>query len=122
MKAKKPHYNVRRLLNKTEGYLYILPTLLLMMILLVIPIFMVIQYSLYDNVIITDESLFVGLRNYITVLNDKVFIKAISNTARFTLISIGAHLVIGMIYALLLNSKYLSTATKGLFRVLYALP
>ena len=37
--------------KKLTPYGYLLPTIILMMILLVVPIIMVISYSLYDNVI-----------------------------------------------------------------------
>jgi multiple sugar transport system permease protein len=51
-----------------EPYLYLLPTVIIMFVLLVIPIFMVIRYSFYDNVIINKNPSFVGISNYKTVL------------------------------------------------------
>ncbi len=103
-------------------YGYILPTVILMLILLIIPIVMVIRYSFYDNVIINDNPIFVGLKNYIQVLSDKNFHKAAANTIVFVLVSIIAHMVIGMLFAMILNTRYLSTPVKGIFRVIYALP
>ena len=50
--------------KKLTPYGYLLPTIILMMILLVIPIVMVIDYSLYDNVIANKNPVFVGLSNY----------------------------------------------------------
>lgn len=103
-------------------YMYLLPTVVLMFILLVIPIVMVIGYSFFDNVIINKNPVFVGLSNYKAVLSDPTFLTAIKNTLFFVIVSIVAHLVIGMVFAMVLNTRYLGDKTKGIFRVIYALP
>lgn len=108
--------------RQATPYLYILPTVVLMFILLVIPVVMVIGYSLYDNVIINPEPVFVGLKNYATVLKDTTFHKAILNTLFFVIVSIIAHMIIGMVFAMVLNTRYLGNKSKGIFRVIYALP
>lgn len=108
--------------KKLTPYGYLLPTIILLLILLVIPVIMVIGYSFFDNVIVNKNPVFVGLKNYATVLHDKNFWNAISNTLFFVIVSMVAHLVIGMIFALVLNTRYLGNKTKGIFRVIYALP
>lgn len=108
--------------KKLTPYGYLLPTIILLFILLVIPVAMVIGYSFFDNVIVNKNPVFVGLKNYATVLHDKNFWKAISNTLFFVIVSMVAHLVIGMVFALVLNTRYLGNKTKGVFRVIYALP
>lgn len=102
--------------------MYILPTIILLLVLLVIPIIMVIGYSLFDNVIINDSPIFVGFKNYATVLTDSTFHKAIGNTLFFVIVSIIAHIILGMMFATILNTYYLPTRVKGIFRVIYALP
>lgn len=102
--------------------MYLLPTVVLMFILLVIPIAMVIGYSFFDNVIVNKNPIFVGLENYKTVLSDPTFLIAIKNTLFFVIVSIVAHLIIGMVFAMVLNTRYLGDKTKGVFRVIYALP
>jgi multiple sugar transport system permease protein len=37
-------------------------------------------------------------------------------------VSVAAHMILGMLFAMLLNTKYLSTVSKAIFRVIYALP
>lgn len=108
--------------KKLTPYGYLLPTIILLFILLVIPVIMVIGYSFFDNVIVNKNPVFVGLKNYATVLHDKNFWNAISNTLFFVIVSMVAHLVIGMVFALVLNTRYLGNKTKGIFRVVYALP
>ena len=103
-------------------YAYLFPTIILLFILLLIPIIMVVCYSLYDNVIVNKNPVFVGLENYKTVLTDPNFHVAIRNTLFFVVVSIVAHMLIGMVFALVLNTRYLGRRTKGIFRVIYALP
>lgn len=54
---------------------------------------------------IARQDVFVGLGNYARLLNDTQFTSSIGNTIRFTVVSVAMKLVVGMIIALLLNSK-----------------
>jgi multiple sugar transport system permease protein len=93
-----------------------------MVVLMLVPILMVIRYSVLDNVILAKQSALVGIANYTEVLTDPDFWVAVKNTAFFTGVSVVAHLVLGMAFALLLNSPLLGNVTKGIFRVLFILP
>jgi len=108
--------------KKSTPYFFIFPTVILMAILLVIPVAMVIRYSFFDNVIINKHPVFVGFDNFVNVLTDKTFKQAIGNTLFFVIFSIIWHIVVGMTFALLLNTRYLNRTTKSIFRVLYSLP
>jgi multiple sugar transport system permease protein len=94
----------RQLRRTTESYGFLAPTLILLLVLMIVPIVMVIGYSLQSNVILSKHSEFVGLENYLTVLGDATFWKATSNTVVFTVVSVAAHLVLGLGFALMLNS------------------
>ncbi len=123
MKERLTNYKVMRNLGKkSTPYIYMSPTLILMIVLLVVPIGMVIRYSFFDNVIINKNPVFVGLDNYIKILTDKNFIVAVKNTAFFVCVSVIAHLVLGMLFAILLNTKYLGRRVVAFFRVVYVLP
>jgi multiple sugar transport system permease protein len=108
--------------KKITPYAYISPTIILIIVLMIIPISMVIGYSLLDNVIMNKNPVLVGLSNYVTVFTDPVFHEAIYNTFFFTVVSVIFHLVIGLAFAMLLNTKALNAVTKSLFRVVYILP
>ncbi|MBL8931158.1 MAG: sugar ABC transporter permease [Kineosporiaceae bacterium] len=108
--------------RRVEPYLFLSPTVLLMLVLMLVPIVMVIGYSLMDRVIMTKDSRYAGLVNYVDVLTNPVFWTAVRNTTFFTGVSVVAHLVLGMGFALLLNSPLLGNATKAIFRVIYILP
>ncbi len=109
-------------IRKVEPYGFIFPTALLMIVLMLVPIAMVIGYSVLDNVITNKNPEFVGIANYIEVLTHPVFTTALGNTLLFTIVSVIAHLVLGLAFAMLLNTKLLSRTTKALFRVVYFLP
>lgn len=108
--------------KKSAPYRYLLPTVVLMVIFLVIPIINVVRYSFVDKAIIRDDPNFVGLDNYHSLFADSSFWNASANTVIFVIVSVIAHLVIGMAFAMLLNSKYFRTTTKTIARVLYILP
>ncbi|MCY4145798.1 MAG: sugar ABC transporter permease [Chloroflexi bacterium] len=109
--------------RKFLPYAYLSPTLALLAALTIIPIATVFLYSLVDNVIVNpNPPVFVGLDNYETVLGDRKFRGALGNTLYFAVVSVAAHFVIGLSFALLLNTRLLGSKTKALFRVIYILP
>ena len=103
-------------------YAYLSPTILLLVVLMVVPIVMVIGYSLMDGVITVRQSHVVGLRNYVEILTGAKFRTALSNTFWFVGASVVAHMIIGLGFAMLLNSESVSRATKTIFRTLFVLP
>jgi len=111
-----------RLGRSLEPYAFIAPTAVLMLVLMIVPIVLVIGYSFMDNVIMNKNPEFVGIENFVTVLTDGVFGTAIGNTLVFTIVSVIAHLLIGLGFALLLNSSLISNASRAVFRVIYILP
>lgn len=109
-------------IKKFIPFAYLSPTILLLTVLSLIPIGMVIYYSLMDNVIMNQNPAFVGLANYAEILTDNVFRQALSNTMYFTAMSVIMHMVLGLGFAMLLNTKVISPMTRALFRVIYILP
>jgi multiple sugar transport system permease protein len=61
----------------------------------------------------------VGLQNYLAVLNDELFTKALTNTALFTVGSILGQFVIGMLLALFFHKNF---PLSGVLRALFLLP
>jgi len=108
--------------KKTAPYRYLAPTLILMIVFLVIPICRVVGFSFLDKAVVSPNPEFVGLANYAELFADDQFKGAVSHTIIFVVVSVVAHLVIGMIFAMLLNTKYFKTRTKSIARVIYILP
>jgi multiple sugar transport system permease protein len=112
----------RTLARRVIPYGYLSPTVLLIVVLMVVPIVMVIGYSFQDNVIVQDNSVFAGFANYSKVLTDPDFLAAIKNTAIFISVSTVAHLVLGLAFAMMLNTQLLGGVAKAVFRIVYILP
>lgn len=118
-----PQSKRRRQLRRTaESYAFLSPTIILLFVLMIIPIVMVIGYSLQDTAIIGKNHEFVGLDNYVSVLANASFWNATSNTVIFTVVSVVAHLIIGLGFAMMLNSTLIGAVPRAIFRGLYVLP
>jgi multiple sugar transport system permease protein len=68
---------------------------------------------------ISGEAPWVGLQNYLAVVTDDLFTKALTNTALFTLGSILGQFVIGMVLALFFYKNF---PLNGVLRALFLLP
>ncbi|WP_433364004.1 carbohydrate ABC transporter permease [Actinoplanes sp. CA-142083] len=112
----------KTLARRLIPYGYLSPTVILIVVLMVVPIVMVISYSFRDNVIVQENSVFAGFANYTKVLTDADFLAAIKNTAIFISVSTVAHLVLGLAFAMMLNTPLLGGFTKAVFRIVYILP
>lgn len=122
VKGATPPKKRRQLRRVGESYGFLAPTLILLLVLMIVPIVMVIGYSFQDNVILSSSSEFAGIANYVTILTDPGFWKATGNTLYFSLVSVAAHLVLGLTFAMLLNSRLISASARAFFRGLYVLP
>jgi multiple sugar transport system permease protein len=103
-------------------YGLILPTAALLLVLMVVPVVVVIANSLFTQVVTRSGGEFAGLQNYTQVLSDPTFWPATLNTAVFAGASVVVHLVMGLAFALLLNSPLLSRITTAVFRTILILP
>ncbi len=108
--------------KRLTPYLYLSPTLVLMIVLMLVPIVIVIGYSFYDNVIMNKHPVYIGIKNYTEIFTDKNFHQTIYNTAFFTISSVVFHMIIGLTFSMLLNSKLLHRTTRSIFRVIFVLP
>ena len=110
------------LARRAEPYAFIAPTGLLMLGLMLVPIVLVIGYSFTDNVILNKNPSLVGFDNYVEIITDPAFVTAIKNTVFFVVVSVMAHLVLGLVFALLLNSRLLGRWVSAIFRGIFILP
>jgi len=62
---------------------------------------------------------FVGLENYRWLLTDPVFLEAVGNTLYFTVVSVSAELVLGLLIALVIHSQF---PGRGLVRAAVLVP
>ncbi len=78
------------------------PSLIGVMIFFLIPFAVILFYSVVDNPINKE---FVFLDNFIMILKNSAFKKAALNTLKFSAISVPAAVILGMLLAMLLDSK-----------------
>jgi len=112
-------YRTRRLL---APYLYLAPTLALLLVLMLFPMAVVLYYATLDNVIMNRSPVFVGLANFKAIFLDETFRISIGNTLYFTTMSVVFHLGLGLGFALLLDSRRINPIVRAVFRVIYILP
>jgi multiple sugar transport system permease protein len=102
-------------------YLFIAPTIATLAFLVMYPILQVIYISLWNNYLMTKSPAFVGLGNYLWLLQQEIFRLIFSNTTIFTVASVGLHLVAGLGLAMLLSAK-LHRLARAMFRGALILP
>ena len=112
-------YKARR---KLVPYFYVAPATFMFFLLMLYPMVTVLRYSLMDGAITKRNPSFVGLQNYLTNFDNPVFWQAVGQTLYFTSMSVIFHLLIGMGFALMLNSQLINPFIRSVLRSLYILP
>lgn len=87
------------------GYAYILPSLILLVAFIIVPIIMSVYFSFTKYNGITSPE-FVGLSNYVTMLNDEYVRISIKNTIYYTLITVPLQTIISMAIAAIIAQKF----------------
>lgn len=97
------------------------PSIFMMIVLMLIPLIIAIwlgtQYMTYNNIL---EPQFVGLRNYIEVLEDPQFWRSLRFTFLYMFVTIPLQLLIGFTMALLLDQ--VSKFSRGIYLSIFLLP
>lgn len=88
------------------GPLFIAPAILYILLLIALPFFLAIYYSVSAYSIYNPSFRFVGLRNFLDVIESGIFQKALVNTFIFTIASQLLALVLGKMAALLLLREF----------------
>lgn len=102
--------------------LFVVPAALAIVALFGYPVVKNLAMSFQDYTLktfFTGEAPWIGLQNYIAVVRDAVFAKAVVNTALFTIGSIAGQFVIGMLLALFFHKNF---PLGGVLRALFLLP
>jgi len=100
------------------AYALMSPVLIYLLAVMVIPFGWALYLS-FTNKVVGSSATFIGFGNYIELVKDSLFWKAVWNTAVFTLVAVIGKTVFGMIMALVLNEKIVF---RNVFRVLLFLP
>lgn len=114
--------NVALVIKWVKKNYFIPATLAPALIILIAYVFYPTLYSFYLSFFSTkllSTTEFVGLKHYISVLNDKLFIKSLSNTVIYSVGAIAGTVVLGLAIALILDSPLRG---KDFFRTVFFIP
>jgi ABC-type sugar transport system permease subunit len=100
-------------------YLLVLPTIIVILAVAGFPIVQSFWFSLQSNPISASGSTFVGLQNYVQVLQSSEFRTAVGVTFGFTIIAVFLETVFGLGIALLINATF---PGRGLVRAAILVP
>jgi multiple sugar transport system permease protein len=111
---------MKALLGKSQlsGYLFILPSVITLMVLVTYPLVYG-GYISFFNTNLVNKWDFVGLVHYYEIFRNLEFLNTIFLTLKFTLLTVGGHLIIGLVLAILLNRKL---PGQTFFRAILILP
>lgn len=107
----------------TRAWLLMLPLLAVMIAVIGWPMADTIRLSFTDAKLVGSQGDFVGLANYEKMLGGSSFQKALVTTTLFSVISVAAEIVLGVLAALLLNQEFRGrTILRALMILPWALP
>src|SRR5947208_3134113 len=107
------------------GWLLLLPALAVVAFVAIYPLGKTVYYSITNQEFLAgiEPTKWVGLQNYKDLWHDTIFRHAIWTTIKFTLITVGFELVLGMIIALVVNSSFKGRgAMRAVMLVPWAIP
>ncbi|WHS29535.1 sugar ABC transporter permease [Brucella sp. NM4] len=106
-----------------RAWLLMLPLLAVMVCVIGWPMFETVRLSFTDAKLVGTGGDFVGIANYIKMLSSSNFQRAFWTTTWFSLISVSAEMVLGVLAALLLNQQFYGrTVLRALLILPWALP
>jgi multiple sugar transport system permease protein len=91
--------------EQRQGYGLIAPAALTLLAVAAYPVVSAFWISLQRLIVVFHDRKFIGLGNYAALLRDDRFWSALGNTGYFTLVTVPLELVLGLLFALLLNSR-----------------
>jgi multiple sugar transport system permease protein len=102
------------------GMKLVAPTVILIALLILYPVFYNIYLSFFEvSISPTESNSFLGLQNYINVLTDSTFWVSFWKTIAFTIITVVGSIVLGLGVAILMNKEF---PGRGIVRGLLLLP
>ena len=111
---------LKRLWHDRWIYIFLVPFLILFAMYTIWPIISSYYFSLLDWNGFDKSGTFVGLDNYVEIINDPLFWDSFKNTFVFMLFTAPTRMVIALIFAVILNDKRLPFA--NIFRTALFLP
>lgn len=107
--------------RKTNAYFFLAPAAVILLVVMLVPIFNTLRLSLFEWSLrsMAQKPKFIGLRNYAELFTSENFLSSVRVTITFSLSVVSIELLLGTIFALLLEGNF---AGMRLFRTLFVLP
>lgn len=113
----KSNGKVSKILKGFEGYIYLLPSLILFLIFVIYPFFKTIYQSFFISNNLGEIISFVALENYIELFKDEKYIKTIATTFLYVVLTVPINIVISLLLAVISNYKLKGMA---IFRTIFS--
>jgi raffinose/stachyose/melibiose transport system permease protein len=101
LKLKRESSAPRRLQDTLLIALFLLPALTLFLLFVIYPIFRSLYFSMFDWNGLGPAVDFVGLENFMDIMTDKVFLKALGNVGLIVIFSLGLQLPLALALAVM---------------------
>lgn len=92
--------------RKVEPYIWMAPSMILMGIFIIIPIFVILRMSLSKVTRAGIVKEFTGFDSFLKVIHTSAFPMVLKNTVVWTIVVVGLSTLLGFILALILNNKF----------------
>ncbi len=106
MEQKKEPKKPSKLLSTIEPYIWLLPSVVLMVVMIIVPIYTVFKISFSEVGRTGKIKGFNGIQNYLEIFEEPAFWTTLSNTLIWTVVVVGLSTVIGFILAMVLNQEF----------------
>ncbi|RJQ25192.1 sugar ABC transporter permease [Candidatus Parcubacteria bacterium] len=101
-----------------EGYLFIAPSFIIFMIFTLFPIVKSLIISLFEYDLSSYK--WIGINNYLVLIEDKVFLKALINSFLFALFNVPLTIILSLFISITIHPK--KEASKSFYRAAFYLP
>ena len=109
--------------RQATGYLMIAPAIIFLMMVMLYPLLEVFRLSFFEFTGLRDQqATFVGIKNFVILMNDRIYWISMKNTLIFVLATVVFHALIGLLFALALHQNWPSNRLRNLVRGLLILP
>jgi len=106
-------------MRRFETAFFLLPAIIVLLVVLIYPMIYSMYISFLKVILYSNETPFIGLENFASILSNQRFQMTIFNTLKYSLVSIVGSIVLGFMAALLLREIRWG---KGFFRVVLIIP
>lgn len=100
------------------SYLFVLPTFSLFVLFTLLPVAQGLALSLQDATVVGGD--WIGLENFATLADDRVFLQAVGNTVLYTTVVVAAQVTLALVVASLIQP--LGARSRIFYRALFYLP